>query len=339
MNGYERITAALNDKKPDTTPIMLHNFMMAAREHGVTMKQFKNDPRVIADSFISSVEKYKYDGIMIDVDTVTLAGAVGVPVDFPEDQPARTHEGCLENLEDIKSLKPPGIEQYKFIRIWLEAVRLLKEYFKDEIYIRGNCDQAPFSLASMMRGAQNWMLDLMMAEEGRIIELLEYCTEATSQFLKLMAQTGCDMLSNGDSPAGPDMISPDMYEKYAFPFEKKIVEVAHKANLPYTLHICGNTDLILNKMLETGIDAIELDYKTDIKKIFNIYHNKAVLIGNIDPSGVLALGTVEDVSKKTLELLEIYKDSNRFILNTGCAIPAETPSDNLKAMIKVAREF
>lgn len=339
MNGYERITAALNDKKPDTTPIMLHDFMMAAREHGVTMKQFKNDPRVIADSFISSVEKYKYDGIMIDVDTVTLAGAVGVPVDFPEDQPARTHEGCLENLEDIKSLKPPGIEQYKFIRIWLEAVRLLKEYFKDEIYIRGNCDQAPFSLASMMRGAQNWMLDLMMAEEGRIIELLEYCTEATSQFLKLMAQTGCDMLSNGDSPAGPDMISPDMYEKYAFPFEKKIVEVAHKANLPYTLHICGNTDLILNKMLETGIDAIELDYKTDIKKIFNIYHNKAVLIGNIDPSGVLALGTVEDVSKKTLELLEIYKDSNRFILNAGCAIPAETPSDNLKAMIKVAREF
>lgn len=339
MNGYERITAALNDKKPDTTPIMLHNFMMAAREHGVTMKQFKNDPRVIADSFISSVEKYKYDGIMIDVDTVTLAGAVGVPVDFPEDQPARTHEGCLENLEDIKSLKPPGIEQYKFIRVWLEAVRLLKEYFKDEIYIRGNCDQAPFSLASMMRGAQNWMLDLMMAEEGRIIELLEYCTEATSQFLKLMAQTGCDMLSNGDSPAGPDMISPDMYEKYAFPFEKKIVEVAHKANLPYTLHICGNTDLILNKMLETGIDAIELDYKTDIKKIFNIYHNKAVLIGNIDPSGVLALGTVEDVSKKTLELLEIYKDSNRFILNAGCAIPAETPSDNLKAMIKVAREF
>jgi len=339
MNGYERITAALKNKKPDTTPIMLHNFMMAAHEHGVTMKQFRNDPQVIADSFISSVEKYKYDGIMIDVDTVTLAGAVGVPVDFPEYQPARTHHGCLDNLEDIKSLKPPVIEHYKYIRVWLEAVRLLKEYFKDEIYIRGNCDQAPFSLASMMRGARNWMLDLMMAEEGKVVELLEYCTIATSQFLKLMALTGCDMLSNGDSPAGPDMISPDMYVKYALPFEKKIVEVSHKAKLPYTLHICGNTDLILGKMLETGLDAVELDYKTDLKKIFDIYHDKAVLIGNIDPSGVLAMGTVEDVSNKTFELLKIYKDSNRFILNAGCAIPAETPSENLKAMIKVAREF
>ena len=147
------------------------------------------------------------------------------------------------------------------------------------------------------------------------------------------------MLSSGDSPADPNMILPDMYEKFVFPFEKKVVEVAHKANLPYTLHICGNTDIILEKMLETGIDAIELDYKSDIKKIFNIYHDKAVLIGNIDPSGVLALGTVKDVRNKTLELLEIYKNSNRFILNAGCAIPAETPSENLKAMIRVAREF
>ena len=92
-------------------------------------------------------------------------------------------------------------------------------------------------------------------------------------------------------------------------------------------------------MLETGIDAVELDYKTDIKKIFDIYQNKAVLIGNIDPSGVLAMGTIDEVNNKTIELLEIYKDSNRFILNAGCAIPAETPSDNLQAMIKVAREF
>ena len=339
MNGYERITAAVNDKKPDTTPIMLHNFMMAAHEHDVTMKQFRNDPQLIADSFINAIEKYEYDGVIVDIDTVTLAGAVGVPVDFPEYQPASSHHGCLKNLEDVRKLKPGKIEQYKYVQVWLEAVRLLKEYFKNEKYIRGNCDQAPFSLASMIRGAQNWMLDLMIAEESLIFELLEYCTDVTSQFLKLMAQTGCDMLSNGDSPAGPDMIPPDMYEKYAFPYEKENVDVAHKVQLPYTLHICGNTDVILDKMLETGADAIELDYKTDIKKIFDIYHDKAVLIGNIDPSGVLAMGTYEDVSNKTLELLEIYKDSNRFILNAGCAIPAETPSGNLKAMIKVAREF
>jgi uroporphyrinogen decarboxylase len=339
MNGYQRITAALKGEPTDTTPIMLHNFMMAAKEYGVSMEQFRNDPKAIAGAFIASVEKYKYDGILVDIDTVTLAGAVGVPVDFPVNEPARTHQGNLESVEDVKSLKAVNVENYKYIQVWLEAVRILKEYFKDEIFIRGNCDQAPFTLASMMRGAQNWMLDLMMVDENLIIELLNYCTDVTSQFLKLMAQTGCDMLSNGDSPAGPEMISPDMYEKFALPYEKKIVEVSHDLGLPYTLHICGNTEMILDKMLQTGADGFELDYKTDVRKVFDVYHDKATLIGNIDPSGVLALGTVDDVHKKTLELLKIYKGSNRFILNAGCALPPNTPPENLKTMIKTAQEF
>jgi uroporphyrinogen decarboxylase len=154
-----------------------------------------------------------------------------------------------------------------------------------------------------------------------------------------MTQTGCDMVSNGDSPAGPEMISPDMYLKYAMPYEKKMVEVAHHAGLPYALHICGDTEVILEHMLLTGADAIELDYKTDIAKIYNTIHNSTTFIGNIDPSGVLALGTPALVEKKTLELLTIYKDSNRFILNAGCALPHTTPSENLKMMIDTARNF
>jgi MtaA/CmuA family methyltransferase len=339
MDGYQRINAAIKGLPTDKTPIMLHNFMMAAREYGVTMEQYRNSPIVIADAFKASIEKYQYDGILIDIDTATLAGAVSVHVDFPVDDPARTHNGNLENLEDVVKLKPVKVENYLQIQIWLEAVRLLKDYFKNEIYIRGNCDQAPFSLASMMRGAQNWMLDLMMGEDEQLGLLLEYCTDASTQFIMLMAQTGCDMVSSGDSPAGPEMISPEMYLKYAMPYEKKLVETAHQSGVPYALHICGNTDVILEHMLLTGADAFELDYKTDVTKAFGIFHQTATFIGNIDPSGVLALGTVDEVQKKTLDLLSAYKNSNRFILNAGCAIPPNTPSENLKMMIDTARNF
>jgi uroporphyrinogen decarboxylase len=339
MNGYQRINAALNGLQPDKIPVMLHNFMMAAREHGVTMEQYRNSPKVICETFIAAIEKYKYDGILIDIDTVTLAGAVGVQVDFPANDPARPLSGNIEVLEDIIHLKSPRVEDYRYIQVWLEAVYLLKDYFKNELYIRGNCDQAPFSLACMMRGTQNWMLDLIMDSDIQINLLLEYCYEASSQFIKLMAQTGCDMVSNGDSLAGPEMISAEMYLKYAMPFEKKIVKIAHNEGLKYALHICGDTDAILKHMLLTEADAFELDYKTDIDKIYNTFHNRATFIGNIDPSSVLALGTSDDVQKKTIELLSLYKDSNRFILNAGCAIPPHTPSENLKIMIDTARNF
>ena len=90
MNGYERIKSALEGRKPDCVPVMLHNFMMAAHEAGYNMDQYRNDARKIADSFIRSVEKYKFDGILVDIDTVTLAGATGVRVDFPVNEAARS---------------------------------------------------------------------------------------------------------------------------------------------------------------------------------------------------------------------------------------------------------
>jgi len=339
MNGYERIQAALKGEKADKTPVMLHNFMMAANEAGVSMSEFRESPKTMADVFIRSVEKYEYDGILVDVDTVTLAGAVGVPVDFPSHEPARSGKGNLENLEDVHTLKKVNIEDYKYIRNWLEATRIIKDHFKDEIFVRGNCDQLPFSLASMMRGSQEWMLDLVMGEPELVKQLLDYCTGITCQFINLMTQTGCDMVSNGDSPAGPEMISPDMYEMYALPYEKRVIQEAHKNNLPYTLHICGNTEPILEGMLTSGADAFELDYKTDVQKAHDLFKDKVCFIGNIDPSGVLAMGTPELVERKTIELLKVFSGNNRFILNAGCAIPSNTPEENLRRMIKVAREY
>ena len=339
MNGYQRIQAALKGEKPDKKPIMLHNFMMAAEEAGVSMKSFRESPACIAEVFIRSVEKYDFDGILVDLDTVTLAGAVGVPVDFPVNEPARSAKGNLLALEDVKKLEKVNIELYPYIQNWLEAVRLVKEHFRDEIFVRGNCDQAPFSLASMMRGSQEWMLDLVIGEPELVRELLEYCTSISCRFIELMAQTGCDMVSNGDSPAGPEMISPDMYEAYALPYEQKVVQTAHKNKLPYTLHICGNTGSILGSMLKSGADAFELDYKTNAQTAFDTFNNNACFIGNIDPSGVLALGSPELVEQKTLELLDVFKGNRRFILNAGCAIPANTPEANLKQMIKTARQY
>jgi len=337
MNGYERIKSALEGRKPDCTPVMLHNFMMAAHEAGYTMQEFRNDSRKIADSFKRSVEKYEYDGIMVDIDTVILAGSVGVPIDFPTNEPARSHIGCLSSLDDIEELPSVNVGNYKYAQIWLEAVRLLKEYFNNEIYIRGNCDQDPFSIASMMRTPQEWYLDLI-EDEQRALLLLEYCTDVTCQFIELMAETGADMLSNGDSPAGPDMISSEMYLKFAMPYEKKVAEKAHQFRLPYALHICGNTDSILGYMVETGVEALELDYKTDAQKAKNVLDGRITFIGNVDPSGVLARGSIEDVRQKTTEIIATFADSSRFILNAGCAIPSTTPSENIREMIRVARQ-
>ena len=340
MNGYQRVMAALQGEEPDMVPVMLHNFMMAAREAGLTMEQFRNDPNQMARAFIEAVEKYEFDGVMIDVDTVTLAGAVGVPVDFPVDQPAQAAGVRIQSLEEVNDLAPVDIRGYRGVQVWLEATSILRHHFGNDIFIRGNCDQSPFTLASLIRGLEPWMLDLANSDNHELVHrLLEYSTGITLQFIQLMSETGAHMTSNGDSVAGPELISPAMFRTFALPYERKIVERSHSLGLPYFLHICGNTSRIIDEMLETGSDGLELDYRTDAAMAHAKMKDRAVFIGNIDPSGVLALGTPQLVEEKTRELLNIFIDTPRFILNAGCAIPPITPLENLRAMINAARSF
>ena len=340
MNGYQRVMAALQGKEPDTVPVMLHNFMMAAREAGLTMEQFRNDPHQMARAFVEAVEQYEIDGVLIDVDTVTLAGAVGVPIDFPVEQPAQAAGARLHSLEEVNDLAPVDIRNYRGVQVWLEATSILRHHFGNGIFIRGNCDQSPFTLASMIRGLEPWMLDLANPDRHELVhKLLEYSTGVTLQFIQLMSETGAHMTSNGDSVAGPELISPAMFREFALPYEKKIVDRSHALGLPYFLHICGNTSRIIDDMLESGSDGLELDYRTDTAMAHDKMKDRAVFIGNIDPSGVLALGSPRLVEEKTRELLNIFIDTPRFILNAGCAIPPITPPENLRVMINTARSF
>jgi uroporphyrinogen decarboxylase len=181
-------------------------------------------------------------------------------------------------------------------------------------------------------------MDVAGQEQDELVhQLLDYCTDITCQFLKLMAKTGVHMLSNGDSPAGPDMLSPRLYSTYALPYEQRVAQCSRELGFPYLLHICGKTDRILKPMLEIGADALELDYKTNIQMAHDLLKDHVTFVGNLDPSGVLARGTRALVTAKTNALLDVFADTPRFVLNSGCALPADTPSENIRAMCACVR--
>jgi uroporphyrinogen decarboxylase len=51
------------------------------------------------------------------------------------------------------------------------------------------------------------------------------------------------------------------------------------------------------------------------------------------------MGTPHLVESKTLKLLSVFSKTNRYILNAGCAIPSNTPEENLMRMIETTRNF
>ena len=142
------------------------------------------------------------------------------------------------------------------------------------------------------------------------------------------------MVSNGDSLAGPDLVSPPIYREFALPARRP---PRGHAGLPYVLHICGRTDRILDDMVATGASGLELDHKTDVRLAREIDVRPGDVFRQPRPSGVLALGTPAAGQPKTRNLLDVFADAPRFILIPGRAIPATTPPENLRAMIPAAR--
>jgi uroporphyrinogen decarboxylase len=130
-----------------------------------------------------------------------------------------------------------------------------------------------------------------------------------------------------------------MFRRFAKPYERKLCERAHAAGLPYLMHICGKTDRILDDFADLAFDAVELDYKTDIRQIHEKLSGKVTLFGTLDPSGVLTDGSPELVEAKAIELLELYSDSPRYVMAPGCAIPATAPAENIRRMIAVTQIY
>ena len=66
-------------------------------------------------------------------------------------------------LYNGKKARMPDINE------WLEATRILKEKIGDHVFIMGRADQGPFSIACLLRGTTQFMMDLIM-EDKKLID-------------------------------------------------------------------------------------------------------------------------------------------------------------------------
>ena len=70
----------------------------------------------------------------------------------------------------------------------------------------------------------------------------------------------------------------------------------------------------MNYLSDYDACGFELDYKTDAVKAKSSAGVRHVLFGDIDPSGVLAQGSVEEVREKTRQLISVWKPWAHFVL-------------------------
>lgn len=190
----------------------------------------------------------------------------------------------------------------------------------------------PFTLASYLRKVDYLMKDLIR-QPGTARELLEFSTEVLVDVAKMYASLGVHGLFLCDPSASGDLISPQHYTEFAGPYAGRIIELVKSKGLTPMMHVCGDTTKILRLVKELSPSAFSFDTAVDVKTAKEQLGDTVCLMGNVDPSDTLLLGTSEKVVRDSELCIEKGWAGGGFILAAGCDIGVDTPIENVRAMI------
>jgi len=157
----------------------------------------------------------------------------------------------------------------------------------------------------------------------------------TRQTLRAVKPTGVWV---GGWRAASQFLSPKMWQRFVWPYFKRMTEVVVEEGVIPVLHMDSNweRDLEFFRELPKGKCIFSPDHATNIYKIKEVLGDHMCIMGDV-PASLTALGTPEEVHEYSTKLLKEIGPSG-FILSSGCDIPFNAKPENVAAMIAAATD-
>jgi [methyl-Co(III) methanol-specific corrinoid protein]:coenzyme M methyltransferase len=234
--------------------------------------------------------------------------------------------------EGVDHLTVPSnfLEKGRF-PVYKENLKLLKKKVGEELTMFGESEGA-FTCAANLVGTELFM-KWCMKKTDLVFKTLEVTKQAAIMAANFAFDHGADYYVYAEPTSGPALLSPRLWEKFVLPVEKEIVS---KVKGPVVLHICANTDPIIELMCETGVIGISIEEKADLKRAVEIAHKKDVKVfGNVATATTLFSGTPDEVYQESIKALENGTD----FLCPGCGIAPRSPLENILQLKKARDDF
>ncbi|MCJ7736588.1 MAG: hypothetical protein MUQ10_04635, partial [Anaerolineae bacterium] len=231
-----------------------------------------------------------------------------------------------ENSKDLASLPKPDPLQDERMLDRVNAVRAFDDESGDRYSILGWVE-GPAAEAADLRGAQNFLMDLLL-DEPFTTDLLDLCLVVGIEFAQVQVAAGADTIGIGDAIAS--QVSPRTYERLIQPREKLLVDAIQGMGAAVRLHICGDISHLLPGIADLGVEIVDVDSLVDLRSSRDVLGHGVVLAGNIDPVAGVLRGTPESIRESMRRLYD--EVGNPYMIAAGCEIPAGTPVENLRAL-------
>jgi uroporphyrinogen decarboxylase len=253
------------------------------------------------------------------------------PCDSPIAFPVKTRE-------DLKKMKIPDPEKPDRLN---DIRKALKSADNKMAVIGGIC--GPFTIVYLGMGYETLSL-ATIDNPDLIIEFHEIASDFLVKAAKQMINAGVDVIYIGEDlgfNSGP-FLSPQQFRKFTFPYLKKLIRTIREKNIPVILHSDGNLNLILDDIIEMGINAlnpIQANAQMDLKRIKDKYGKNICLLGGIN-NDILCNGTVEEVAKEVKRVIDIAASNGGFIPASDSGdFRNEMPLENILMTVETIKKY
>jgi uroporphyrinogen decarboxylase len=302
---------------------------------GVTVKEMISNSDLQARGMQAVAEKIPAAVSVSFMDLSVEAECFGCAVTITDDEVPTIEAPILHDENEAADLTVPTIGSGR-TGIYLDAIKKAKELITDRPVLAGMI--GPYSLAARLFDVSEIMMNCY-DDPDMVHTVLQKCTQFLSAYAKAYREAGADGIVMAEPVAG--LLSPSLEEEFSAPYVKQIVDAVQNDNFIVIYHNCGdNVPKMLDSILSTGAAAYHFGNAVDMEKdILAKVPANVVVMGNVDPVGVLRMGTPESVREATTALLEKCTPYPNFVLSSGCDMPPKTPWENINAFFAAAEDF
>ena len=267
------------------------------------------------------------------MDLSVEAEAFGSPIHYSGDEVPTVTAALIHDEEEAEALQIPEVGAGRTGEC-VSGIREVSSLITDRPVLAGII--GPYSLAGRLLDMTEIMI--LCYEEP---EMVETVLDKATEFLVKYAQAFKDAGANGIAIAEPaaGLLSPGLIEVFSTPYVKRICEAVEDDSFMVLYHNCGNVIPLLENIKEIGAGGYSFGNAVDLEETLKVIPEDNIVIGNIDPAGIIRNGTPEQIRKETLSLMERCCKYPNFVIASGCDIPPMTPLENIEAFFQAVEEF
>ena len=342
----DRLLKALLRKPVDVTPVWLMRqagrylpeYRKVRKQAGSFMDLCTN-PELACEVTLQPVERYPLDAAILFSDILTVPDAMGLGLYFEEGEGPR-FEKPVRRAADVQALGVPDPESE--LRYVMDAVRLIRRVLNNRIPLIGFAG-SPWTLATyMVEGGTtktySQVKGMLYSEPALLHQLLETTAGAVTAYLNAQVAAGAQALMIFDTWGG--VLTPRDYRDFSLQYMQRIVDgltrEAEDRKVPLILFTKGGGQW-LETMADTGVDALGIDWTTDIGEARRRVGNRVALQGNLDPATLY--GTPAVIRERVAGVLEAFGAGSGHVFNLGHGITPDVDPEHAGALINAVHEL